>query len=88
MSQTKKKTTGKPSNREMSNTLMLLLESTGRNVHLETHDGSYREGKLTSFDCRAITVNGRQMDLPIAVELNGDYTDHIPLAMIAKLDID
>lgn len=77
----------KTSPREVGNTIVLLLSSIGRNVSLETHDGCTREGKLTSFDCRGIIINGEQLDMPMALELNGDITDHITLAMIAKLDI-
>jgi hypothetical protein len=78
----------KNGSRDMGNTLVMLLESVGRNVHLETHDGSVREGKLTAFDCRGIIINGVTLDFPLALELNGDYTDHIDFKMIAKLDID
>lgn len=85
MNQSKKM---KSSPREVSNTIMLLLSSIGRNIHLETHDGCTREGKLTSFDCRGIIINGEQCDLPMSLELNGDITDHIDIKMIAKLDID
>lgn len=86
MSENKKTKSG--SNRDMGNTLVMLLESVGRNVHLETHDGSIREGKLTGYDCRGIIINGVTLDYPMALELNGDLTDHIELKMIAKLDID
>jgi hypothetical protein len=86
MTQKKKKNPGS-SNREIANTIMLLLEATGRTINLETHDGSVREGRLTGFDCRKMIINGRPVDLPITLELNSDSTDHIELAMIAKLDI-
>lgn len=65
-----------------------MLSSTGRNVHLETHDGSRREGKITSFSFRTLVLNGVEAELPTELELNGDIMDTIPLIQIAKLDID
>jgi hypothetical protein len=73
--------------RETSNAIARLLSSVGRNVNLETHDGSAREGKITSFTFRPIVLNGVSADLPTKIELNGDIMDTIPISSISKLDI-
>lgn len=74
--------------RKIGNLVVLLLNSVGRNIQLETHDGSVREGKLTGFEMRTFKLNGEDVDWPTHLQLNGDPYDIIPLAMIAKLDID
>lgn len=60
----------------------------GKFVHLETGDGVHREGKLTGLRTREIKMNGEDVDLPVAVELNGDPNDYIDFRTITTFDID
>jgi hypothetical protein len=68
--------------------VVLMLNSVGRFIHLETRDGSVREGKLTGFTLRSFKLNGEDVDWPTHLELNGDPHDLIKLEMVAKLSID
>lgn len=60
----------------------------GRNVHLETHDGVFREGRFTGLAMREIEINGEPRDVPARVELNGDPMDYIDFGLIARMTID
>lgn len=62
--------------------------SIGKFIHLETGDGVHREGKLTGLRTREMIFNGEEVDVPIAVELNGDPNDYIEFSVIHRLDVD
>ena len=74
--------------RAVANAMVELLESVGKTIRLETHDGCNREGRVTSFGARRLVLNGVAVDLPMEMELNSDPTDSIPIQSIAKIDID
>lgn len=74
--------------REMGLTVAMVLSSVGKYVHLETHDGSYREGKLTGFTHRQLVINGKPVDWPVELELNGDPGDVIKMEQIKGMQID
>lgn len=65
-----------------------VTESLGRFIHLETTDGVAREGKLTGLRTQEVILNGQTLDMPVALELNGDPNDFIMLLQIYRLDID
>ncbi len=65
-----------------------IAESIGRPVRLETTDGSNREGRLSGLRYREMIVNGKPLDVMIALELNGDPSDFIDFHIIRRLDID
>jgi hypothetical protein len=60
----------------------------GRFVHLETHDGSRREGKLTAVEYQEMKINGSSKEWPRALELNGDPADKIDWNWILTLTVD
>lgn len=66
----------------------LVSASVGKFVHLETGDGIEREGKLTGLRTREMFVNGECVDVPTAIELNGDPNDFVDFGFIARFDID
>lgn len=61
---------------------------THRFVHLETHDGSQREGKVTGIETASMKVNGKTITWPKAIELNGDPADKIDWSWIASMTVD
>lgn len=65
-----------------------LSEAVGKNIHLETMEGVFREGKLTGLRMRDIEMNGKAVDYPEAIELNGDPTDYIDFILIRRITID
>lgn len=62
-----------------------LVSSVGKNVRIETHDGIYRDGRLSGIGMRVIKVNGADLDWPADVELNGDPSDRVPFDRIASI---
>jgi hypothetical protein len=66
----------------------VVASSVGKFIHLETHDGVFREGKLTGLRMREIHLNGEEVEMPIAVELNGDPSDYIDFGAIFRFDVD
>ena len=60
----------------------------GRFVHLETHDGSFREGRVTGVEYQTTMVNKRKIELPKAIELNGDPSDKIEWSWIKIITVD
>jgi len=65
-----------------------VVTAIGRNVHLETTDGVHREGRFTGLAMREIEVNGEPREVPSRVELNGDPSDYVDFALIARMTID
>ena len=65
-----------------------LFEAVGKNIHLETMEGVFREGKLTGLRMRDIEMNCKAVDYPEAIELNGDPTDYIDFILIRRITID
>ena len=59
-----------------------------RFIHLETHDGSRREGKVTGVEYQSMKLNGKRIEWPKAIELNGDPSDKIDWNWIATLKVD
>lgn len=74
--------------RDIANTIVLVLDSIGHYVNLETKAGAYRQGKLTAYRCRSFVINGVEVEWPTAIELNGDSSDVITLESIASLTVD
>lgn len=74
--------------RKIGNMIVLMLNSVGRFIHLETKAGGVREGKLTGFELRTFKLNGEDVDWVTHVQLNGDPNDLIKLEMISSLTID
>ena len=64
-----------------------LIQSTGKNIHLETSDGVHREGMITGFTFRSMELNGNTVEFPIEVELNKDPSDRIPLERCISLKV-
>lgn len=74
--------------RRSSDAIIHLLQSVGKPIRLETHDGVDRQGRCTAVICRNLVLNGEDVDIPVEVVLNGDIHDAIALSRVAKLDID
>ena len=64
-----------------------LLTSVGSYANLMTTDGIERGGRITGFALRSFVFNGKRIDVPIEIELNGDPNDRIPLDRISQLDV-
>lgn len=73
--------------RDVGNNIARLLGATGGWVHLETNHGAIREGRLSGWTCRTLKLNGVDVQLPYALELNGDPQDIVNLVDISKLDV-
>lgn len=65
-----------------------LVDAVGRNIHLETMEGVFREGKLTGLRMRDLEMNGKRVDYPEAIEFNGDPTDYIDFVLVRRITID
>lgn len=63
-------------------------ELVGKFIHLETRDGSQREGKVTGTEYTRTKVNTKTFEMPKAIELNGDPSDKIDWAWIETLKVD
>lgn len=81
-------TTPKTTTRDMGLALTKVLDAVGKAIHLETVDGSYREGRLSGLETRAVSLNGQLIDWPLALELNGDPGDLINFEHIKALQIE
>lgn len=80
---------GKKSRKKKAGEWMDIVQaSVGKFVHLETRDGVHREGKLTGLRTREIIMNGEPVEMPIALELNGDPNDFIDFEVIGRFDFD
>lgn len=64
-----------------------MVDSIGEFMRLETTDGVNREGKITGFTYRSFVLNGKKVEMPIEVEVNGDPSDRIPLDRVEKMTI-
>jgi hypothetical protein len=65
-----------------------VVAAIGRNVHLETGDGVVREGRFTGLGWREIEINGKTLEYPARVELNGDPSDYVDFPLIVRMNID
>ena len=65
-----------------------IFKAVGHFVHLETKDGTAREGQLSCLRTESIEVNGFKREIPVAIELNGDNFDYIDLSTIQRITID
>lgn len=74
--------------RATGNNIARLLSATGGWIHLETHHGSVREGRLSGWTCRSLKLNGVDVQLPVSLELNGDPHDTVNLFDIKVLNVD
>lgn len=74
--------------RDVGNAIVTLLDAVGCHIHLETVAGVMREGRLSGWDCTNLRVNGKDLPMPHALELNGDPTDTVALNTIRALVID
>lgn len=83
-----KKPTKKPIRKRPGKWIDILAEGIGRYVHLETKEGIFREGKLTALRYRDIEMNGKTVDYPEAIELNGDSMDYISFDLVRRITID
>lgn len=64
-----------------------MLDSIGKFFVAETTDGINREGKITGFTYRSFKLNGKMVELPIEIEINGDPNDRLPLDRINHMSI-
>lgn len=64
-----------------------MWDMTGKYVQLETFDGVLREGKLSTLITRSLDLNGRTVNLPTGVELNGDTYDVVPFERIKMMKV-
>jgi hypothetical protein len=67
--------------------IVRLLTSVDSYANLVTTDGIERGGRITGFQLRSFIFNGKKIDVPTEIELNGDPNDRIPLDRIAQLDV-
>jgi len=65
-----------------------VVGAVGRHVHLETGDGSFREGRFSGLRMRAIEVNGETREVPSHIELNGDPNDYVEFGLVVRMTID
>lgn len=71
---------------KVGNWLNELADTVGRYISLETLDGMRREGRLSGINMRSIKWNGKQVDILVDLELNGDVYDVVPLNRISFLE--
>lgn len=62
-----------------------MIGAVGGVVRIETVDGVNRPGKLTGVEMRSMTINGRSVDWPVGLQLNGDPGDVIPIANVRSI---
>ena len=62
-----------------------LADKTGQMITLETTDGVTREGRLSALRGRSIKLDGKDVEIIIGLELNGDPYDDIPFDRIATI---
>lgn len=74
--------------REAGNLLTRLISAVGRYIHLETNDGIRREGRLSGWNGFTVRVNGKDLVMPLELELNGDIQDVVSLQNLRWLTID
>lgn len=72
---------------EYGKTVDQLIRSTNKSVILETTDGVRREGRLSGWTTMAIQLNGDEVHIPLALELNGDPNDAVALDRIRKIQV-
>lgn len=73
--------------KKSGNWVQSLVESTGKNINLETVDGVIRGGKISGFTFRKFYFNDREQQFPIEVELNGDPNDRVNVDRILRMVI-
>ncbi len=59
----------------------------GRDCYLETEDGMQREGRITGIRTRPFFMQAVEIQVPLAIELNGDPRDLIEFLRLKKIDI-
>ena len=64
-----------------------MVDSVGKNIHIETYDGVLRQGRISGFQFRKFTVNDHEVDFPTDLELNGDPNDRVSLERVKKYNI-
>jgi hypothetical protein len=57
----------------------------GEFCHIETNEGSIRDGRISGFQEKPFKINNTQYRLPLALELNGDKEDLIEFSQIKVL---
>lgn len=65
----------------------LLYSSVNRSVSVETVDGMFRVGRMTSISYSTFEMNGKKCSIPNEIELNGDVTDTVPIERIRKITL-
>ena len=73
--------------RKVGNNITRLLGAVDSWIHLETKHGVRREGRLSGWTCDTLKLNEVDIQLPIALELNGDPHDVVRLSDIKSLDL-
>ena len=73
--------------RQIGTNIARMLAATGGWIHLETHHGALREGRLSGWVYRTMKLNGVDVQLPVSLELNGDVYDTVNLVDIKKMEI-
>ncbi len=64
-----------------------LDEMVGKFVHLETRDGSIREGKLTGIETYDLEINNSTYRVPMCFQINGDALDTISFQQIKEMTL-
>lgn len=59
----------------------------GRTVHLETLDGHYLTGRLTGIDTMVVEVEGKEVPLPTAIEMDKDREKLIDLPRLKSIKL-
>lgn len=64
-----------------------ITDMVGLFVHLETRDGSIREGKITGVDTESVVINGERYEIPVSFQLNRDVQDIIEFRQIKQMTL-
>lgn len=62
-----------------------LINTVNKQVSLETDDGVQRQGKLTGWRMRSMKLDGEEVTMPIALELNSDPMDTVQLDRVKRM---
>lgn len=62
-----------------------LVSMRGKKVSLETTDGMQRTGTCTAISFQTFKLDGASVDMPHAIELNGEAGDEVMIARLATV---
>ena len=64
-----------------------LMSSIGSFVVMRTSEGVERCGRISGFKMRNFEFNGKLVDIPSEIELNGDPYDRVPIDRLESIKI-